>query len=61
MTTTTDRIMQVWLASDGQASRDDVAAELIDQDVAAGEYEGCSTELELAYSEYVAAAERLGV
>lgn len=31
---------------------DEVAAVLCDEDVAAGEYEGCSSELELAYIEF---------
>ena len=37
----------------------DVAMEGTDRDVAAGEYEGCSSELEQAASEYEARAERL--
>ena len=60
MATTSERIEAAWLASGGLADASELAMELIAQDVAAGEYEGCSSELELAYSEYVAAAERLG-
>jgi hypothetical protein len=37
----------------------EVAMALIDQDVAEGLYEGCSPEMELAYGEYVAAAQRV--
>lgn len=37
----------------------DVAMELIDDDVSRGEYEGCSSELELAASEYIAIAEKI--
>ncbi len=35
---------------------EDIAHVLIDEDVAAGEYEGCSSELELAWCEYVGIA-----
>lgn len=34
-------------------SAQDIAMELVDQDVSAGEYEGCSSELEMAYEHYM--------
>lgn len=37
----------------------EIAEALTDEDVANGEYEGCSTELELAASDYIARAERV--
>lgn len=37
----------------------EVAMFLTDRDVAAGEYDGCSSDLEMAYSDYVAQAERI--
>jgi hypothetical protein len=37
----------------------EIAMELVDEDVSAGEYEGCSPELDLAASEYLAAAQNL--
>jgi hypothetical protein len=41
---------------DYEPDADEVARSLVDEDVAAGEYEGCSSELELAYIEYEALA-----
>jgi hypothetical protein len=37
----------------------DIAMHLVDRDVAAGHYEGCSTDLELAYGDYLAQAETI--
>lgn len=37
---------------------EDVAAAAVDADVAAGEYEGCSSDLEIAYDDYRAQAQR---
>ena len=37
----------------------DIAAHLVDRDVANGEYEGCSSELEMAHDEYRRQAESL--
>lgn len=37
----------------------EIAMYLVDEDVAAGEYEGCSDVLELAYIEYEIIAKRL--
>lgn len=39
----------------------DYAMELCDQDVDAGRYEGCSSELDMAASEYIAAGERFNL
>ena len=36
----------------------DIATSLVEEDVERGDYEGCSTELEIAYSDYFAQAER---
>lgn len=55
------RVQEVWMdyADAGiDLDADDVARELVDQDVAAGLYEGCSTELESCYTEYLAVAKR---
>ncbi len=40
-------------------SPSDLAMVLVEEDVAAGLYEGCSNELDLAASEYMAHAERV--
>jgi len=40
-------------------SPSDVAMALVEEDVERGEYEGCSTELEIAASGYLAIAERI--
>lgn len=36
-----------------------IAESMVDEEVAAGEYEGCSTELEMAFTEYENRVERL--
>lgn len=41
-----------------QVGADEIARVLVDQDVAAGQYEGCSSELESAYTDYHDAATR---
>lgn len=59
-TTTRERVEAYVLACYDhgfEPSPDEVAAGLVDEDVAAGEYEGCSTDLDLAYTEYLARAE----
>lgn len=38
---------------------EEVACSAVDDDVDAGEYEGCSTELEIAYEDYLAQAKRV--
>ena len=53
------RIMEIWMDEadhDVDLSAEDIAMAMIDQDVSRGEYEGCSTELELAFTEYVSMA-----
>lgn len=42
--------------NDYEPAPDEVARDLVDQDVAAGDYEGCSSDLEIAYVEYEALA-----
>jgi hypothetical protein len=56
---TIDERVSTLLEDHSYLEPDDVAMTLIDEDVSKGEYEGCSTELELAFCEYMAAAERL--
>jgi hypothetical protein len=41
------------------AQPDEVAAWLTDEDVASGEYDGCSVDLELAFTEYLEVAREL--
>lgn len=56
-TTYTDKmILDAYLAC---GNTTDVAMSMIDFDVSHGEYEGCSTELELAYPEHLARVERV--
>lgn len=40
-------------------SPEEIAAHLVDLDVSRGEYEGCSSDLELAHADYVAQAQRM--
>jgi hypothetical protein len=56
-----DRVEQEILEAfdnDYEPSPDEVAAALVDADVSQGEYEGCSTDLEIAFTEYEALARR---
>lgn len=53
-----DRILEL-LAEDEQFDSWTVAAALVDQDVSRGEYDGCSSELEMAFAEYQTAIERV--
>jgi len=54
---TDQEIIEVLVGSDGDTHG--VAEVLVARDVNAGEYEGCSSELELAFQEYQGRAERL--
>jgi hypothetical protein len=62
VTDTTQRINKL-LAEHGEPPGEidatEIAMTLIDEDVAEGLYEGCSDELDLAASEYIAAAQRM--
>ena len=47
-----EKIVLEAFEQDVEISADQVADVMVDQDVSKGEYEGCSTELEMAYAEY---------
>jgi hypothetical protein len=53
-----ERVILAAFADDHEPSPSEVAMELCDEDVANGDYEGCSGELDLAASEYMALASR---
>lgn len=56
-----ERVEEFILASfaeDYEPDPSDVAMALCEEDVARGDYEGCSSELDLAASEYIALASR---
>jgi len=56
-----DRVEETILEMFGRDYEPDeyaVAEKMVDEDVAGGEYEGCSMELEMAYEEYRAEAAR---
>lgn len=57
MDPTDERILDLLAECDGDAHA--VAETLCDGEVARGEYEGCSSDLELAFAEYQGRAERL--
>ncbi len=52
-----ERILEILAETGG--STWDCAAALCDEEVAAGEYAGCSTDLEIAFTQYEADAERI--
>ena len=52
-----EQILDLLIETDGNAWA--VAEALVDSDVASGKYEGCSSELEMAFCEYEARAERV--
>jgi hypothetical protein len=51
------RIIELLEACDGDCSA--VGMALVDEDVSSGKYEGCSTDLELAFAQYEARAVEL--
>lgn len=56
-----ERVEAAILASfdkDWEPRAESIAEQLVDEDVSSGEYEGCSTELEMAFQEYETLAER---
>ena len=53
----TDEVIVLGL-KDGLAPHD-IASSMVDHDVASKEYEGCSSEMEMAYNDYLRRVERI--